>query len=632
MAKPNPKKGRLVREINRSMAQRGKLPPLYQALSDHYTTILQKLWPVWALIGPGLSDPGHIELKSRNVALDSEELLGSEADLRGGRVPRRNILAALGVAFHEVMHAKHSKLWVQARDEELLDSGDDTSRQLFTDRRLMEEPRMEAHGVREFPATTVRGKFVRGAVGVAVVDHIIRVFLKQVAEAAMAGQPVTRDMAGRAMTYLWARTHYGVIDPSDLAALEPIWRAVLGDQDFQALDDLYARLIWLDDGDNDGLTRFAEEYRQIIGPPDPPPPGGHGDGMAKPDSASDAGDGQGGGGDPGDEQVDGPGAPGPGGGQDGEQVGAGSLADALEHALGQAAEHQLEQLNEQVSLDEVLAGAEHAADGSSPESGGRGTGRPTGRMPDRGVNRPPYADEVQAAKKYANRLRQALTMGTRRIDKRTPGGRFNSRAYMRGRAQRSRGEHVTAQPWTIQRTITNPIEEPHVGLIIDTSGSMGFCEYALGPISWIVQTGLREVDGRMAGSLFGNGCELLTDGKQPMKLVPGIKTGGGTAFAGDAVELVCEHLEMDNQKRPRFLYILSDGGWYDTEAGLAKIRWLREQGVPTIHISIGMEPLSVEADRVVVIQDPADALDIIARDTVEALKTQGTRGQRPALV
>ena len=46
-----------------------------------------------------------------------------------------------------------------------------------------------------------------------------------------------------------------------------------------------------------------------------------------------------------------------------------------------------------------------------------------------------------------------------------------------------------------------------------------------------------------------------------------------------------------------------------------------------------MEPLSVEADRIVVIQDPADALDIIARDTVEALKTQGKRGpRRPTLV
>jgi len=55
------------------------------------------------------------------------------------------------------------------------------------------------------------------------------------------------------------------------------------------------------------------------------------------------------------------------------------------------------------------------------------------------------------------------------------------------------------------------------------------------------------------------------------------------------------------------------------QAGVAKIRWLAEHGVPTIHLSIGVAPLSVEADRIVVIADPADTLDQIAADTVAAL-------------
>ena len=104
-----------------------------------------------------------------------------------------------------------------------------------------------------------------------------------------------------------------------------------------------------------------------------------------------------------------------------------------------------------------------------------------------------------------------------------------------------------------------------------------------------------------------------------MPLVPGIATGGGTAFAGDAIELVCEHLEMTNPRRPRFLYVLSDGGWADTQAGVRRIRWLAEHAVPTIHLSIGIAPLSVECDRITVITDPADALDQIAADTVAAL-------------
>ena len=83
---------------------------------------------------------------------------------------------------------------------------------------------------------------------------------------------------------------------------------------------------------------------------------------------------------------------------------------------------------------------------------------------------------------------------------------------------------------------------------------------------------------------------------------------------------------MTNPRRPRFAYVLSDGGWYDTPAGVERIRWLAGHGVPTIHIAIGCAPLSVEADRIVVIADPADALDQIAADTVAALTATTRRG------
>jgi Mg-chelatase subunit ChlD len=246
-------------------------------------------------------------------------------------------------------------------------------------------------------------------------------------------------------------------------------------------------------------------------------------------------------------------------------------------------------------------------------------------MPDRGVDRPPAADEVQQARRYATRLRQALTVGTRQVEKRTPGGRFDGRAYTRGRAQHASGRPVTSHPWRITRQLRAPIQAPHVAVIIDTSGSMGAYEYALGPIAWILTTGLRRIDGLCAIALFGNGAELLSDGRQPLALVPGIRAGGGSAFAGDAIVLAAEQLEMTNPRRPRFAYCISDGGWYDTEAGVQKIRWLAEHGVPTIHLSIGTAPLSVECDRITLITDPAQALDHIAADTVEALKASSGR-------
>jgi len=304
-------------------------------------------------------------------------------------------------------------------------------------------------------------------------------------------------------------------------------------------------------------------------------------------------------------------------------VDAGSLTDALGQALADAKDGQLEQLNIDQDLDRLLtAAANRDGDPGAGRGRGRGTGVASGRMPDRGVDRPPALDEIQHARRYATRLRQALTAGTRRTDKRTPGGRFDGRAYARGRAQRQAGRPVSAHPWQITRQVHAPIQEPHVGLIIDTSGSMGAYEYALGPICWIVTDALRQIGGRVATALFGDSVALLSDGLRPMPQVPGIRTGGGTAFAGDAIELVSDRLEIENQRRPRFIYVISDGGWSDTRAGVEQIRQLAELNVPTIHISIGIEPLSVECDRIHVIEDPAQAFDRIAADTVQALQAR----------
>jgi hypothetical protein len=583
-----------VQQLHRAAAQRGKLDSVYQELSDHWTAILQRLYPVWALIGPGLSDPGHIEIHSRTIYLDSDSLLGTREQIISGRLERRTVLRCFGVALHETFHAKHTKRWAIERDIALSESKDPDERQLAIDRKLLEEPRMEAHGVHAHPTGTLRGRFIGQALGAAVTDVIVPAFGEQLLTAAMAGQPLTRDMCGRATVYLQARTHYGIVDPTVLDGLRNVWRQVLGDPDLDALDQLFAKLIWIPDGELQSLDRAALEYRAIIGAPDPPPSG-------DPDEATSVGHGSGG---------------------DGEQPAAGSLGEALEQALDRAREGQHEQLDADIDLQHVLADAVAHPTQDSWNGSGRGTGLPTGRMPDRGVDRPPAPDELQQARRYATRLRQALTHGTRQIDKRTPGGRFDGRAYARGKAQRQTGRPASTHPWRITRQVTAPIQEPHVGLVIDTSGSMCAYEYALGPICWILTDGLRQIGGRCATALFGNSVALLADGTRPLPLVPGIKTGGGTAFAGDAIAQLCEQLEMTNPRRPRFLYLLSDGGWADTQAGVARIRWLAEHDVPTIHLAIGIAPLSVECEQVHVITDPAQALDRIAADTVAALRTR----------
>src|SRR3954470_11769876 len=183
------REGRFARELRRAPSARGGLDPFYQRLSAHWTLILQRLYPVWALIGPGLADPAHIELTSRTIYLDADTLLGTRDELLAGTLERRRVLACLGAALHEVMHAKHTKRWAAEHDAALAESEDPAERQLALDRTLLEEPRMEAHGCRDFAPESARGRFVRAALSAAVADVIVPVFAAQVLEAALGGRP-----------------------------------------------------------------------------------------------------------------------------------------------------------------------------------------------------------------------------------------------------------------------------------------------------------------------------------------------------------------------------------------------------------------------------------------------------------
>jgi Mg-chelatase subunit ChlD len=579
-------------ELLRATARRGALDVFYQELSDHWTAIMQNLHPVWLLIGPGLSDPGHIEMRSRTVYLDSRSLLGDDTALRAGTITARAVLRTFGVALHETYHAKHSKQWVLDRELDLQQSDDPDDRTLGRDMGLLEEPRMEAHGLRDHAAGSRRARFAQAALQACAIDVLIPAFIAQLVGELGGSGRITRDNAGWTMMYLHGRVPSGVLHDTHLAAVRRLWIAALGQGDHDRVCELIDRVVWVPDGDIPALETISREYRDIIGPPDGDPS----------DSGAGAASGQ---------------------PDDGHSGAGGDLTDAIEEAC----QHAAAALDAQIdSSDDLRDVTDHASsDPPDTRQVDHSKAPPSGRQQDRGVNRPPYADEQQAARNYANALRRALTAGTVRIDKRTPGGRFNGRAWARGVAERQAGRPVSARPWEIQREARNPIRAPHVALLIDTSGSMSMHEAALGPIVWMLNEGLRAVDGRVAVVLFGDGCQLLSDGSRPMALVPGITTGGGHELVARGLQIACEQLDMTDQRRPRFAYMVGDGHWVDREQGVLKVRELRAHGVPSIHIGIGQEPWAVEADRTTVISDPVDLLTEIARDTVDALNAASRR-------
>ena len=202
------------------------------------------------------------------------------------------------------------------------------------------------------------------------------------------------------------------------------------------------------------------------------------------------------------------------------------------------------------------------------------------------------------ARQYARRLHQAREVGLKRIDKRTPGGRFNARAHMRAHAQR-----------TTRRAGHRPPVGDHQGHHRAAAGAPRRPGDRHLAARW-AHTNMRS--GRSPGC-SAPGSESSAGGArsrcsatapncsptaaEPLRLVPGIQTGGGTAFGGDAISLCAEHLEIDNPRRPRFLYVRQRRRLGMTPSGRGQDPRAARRWRTRVHISIGMPPLSVEADR-----------------------------------
>lgn len=576
---------------------------VYRQLSYLFTLILRNLYPARALCGPQVSPapPAACDVKKSLVYLDLDELLGTRQELEG-TLPLRNVTGTLGVALHEVGHAKHSLPWV------LEEIHEHQSAQVTQDSTLLEEPRMEAQLLRDFAHGSTRHLFLQTAIPIAVADHILPRLLEDLQ------QHGGRDAAGRSLVYTWGRVAAGTLQPQDCQTLQPLWAHTLGPVDTQALQDLMLDVVTIGDTDIHAMVAVALRYREIVGDPDDQT-----DSDSDQDGATGAGAGPGGSGDP--EDAGGPGD-------------SGTLAERMQEAIDRAKDSAGERLQAQQDQQSAVAKTLEATTGqvnqtsqragqpgatAAPMSLPGGAGLPSGRLQDLGPDRPPTQDERRFADELARQLRRATTRRSRPVDKRLPGGTFNSRQAMRAHAQRAMNLPVTARSWSVEPASRQRLRSPHVLLIVDTSGSMSGSRGLLGVLTWCLDHALRQIDGKLVVTAFGDGIGMVHTGARALKRVPDIRTGGGTAYGAEAIEMGARHLQLEDQLRPRAIYVLSDGGWIDTADGVQRIKDYAQLGVPTIHLSIGVEPLALQASEIVVIDDADQAALQIADRTAAAL-------------
>ena len=105
---------------------------------------------------------------------------------------------------------------------------------------------------------------------------ILPAFAEQVLELAAAGRPLTpRSRRARDASTCTPAPTTGSSTRADLDRLAASCGArCSASTTSDALDDLYARVVWIPDGELERLDDAAREYRRIVGEPDPPPSAG----------------------------------------------------------------------------------------------------------------------------------------------------------------------------------------------------------------------------------------------------------------------------------------------------------------------------------------------------------------------
>ena len=301
---------------------------------------------------------------------------------------------------------------------------------------------MEAHGVREFPPGT-RARPVRPprAAAPPSLDVILPALQRaQLLEALRGRRGHPRPRRARARSTCRRAPTTAIVDPPTLAAAARDSGAqVLGDRRPRARSTTCSPgSIWIPDGELDALDRAAREYRRDHR-------------RARPAASAR----------PGDASRRGRGEPGDGRGRHrrgrrlerrrraattARAAAPASLGDALEQAIARAARRpaRAARRGHRPADSCSQGGRRESRAGQRPRARHRAADRADARprrrppaVPRRGAARPP--------------LRHPAAPGDHaratRIDKRTPGGRFDGRAYARGRAQRPTGRPVTTHPW-----------------------------------------------------------------------------------------------------------------------------------------------------------------------------------------
>jgi len=556
-----------------------------------------------AYVGPGAGDsaPACFNPPMAEVEVDVAVAFGATVtpqtigDIRN-RSTQFDFPRASGAIFHEALHARYSRY-------DLLKAIEDLSKNEMTALTILEETRIEALGVENFPANRV---FLRACAMDIILDDV-RENLEKIT--------ATRAMAQLA-ALVCARVDAGSLDAEDALDVQSMVSDFFGATRYSQLRNIWLRFQKHEEHFNAlPLYDLAREWESIVK-----------------DTAEDNGDAE-------DEASMIPAA----------MAGIisdiiGSLEEAAEDiaiSIGDEAQEQeqKEDWKEIVDFRGKAAKQQKDHEKISEEVFNKSSGDDSNGSYSRiKETRAPSGLERAAAVKIANMLERAKyrERDEKEVTSILPPGRLRSRAMVQEAAYKARGSMMHAQPW--KRTVRKHTDDPtlNVGVMVDISGSMADAMQPMAVTAWAMSEAVRRVQGRCAMVYYGSGVFPTLKPGQHLPEVNVYTAPDGTERFDRAFKALDGSLNLLNGTGARLLVVVSDGCYVPEETEKAK-KWIQEcekNGVAVLWIPFAhAHQLAyvrdiVKGTSVALLQDvtdPADAALQIGKAAADALTKIGAR-------
>ena len=496
---------------------------------------------------------------------------------------------ATGAVLHESLHARYSGWSIPDAQQAL-------NNQEFEALMLLEEGRIEAHGVREMPW----GKnFLQACAMDLVIADSEEAFK----------QNGTTYSAANMVALVHARLIAGILDESNCPDLIELIDKQLGAEVITQLREIIKKVQQHSKHtDAAELYKLAKQWVKIVNK------AAKENGEATPQE---------------------------------QQQAMEQFAEAMKQAMKEAAESTEIANNESLAEQEQKQKWEKQVEQSKKQSEDKKKNeeqaaqvfsrRTTGISGSRLMNeRPAEQHERAAAVTIARMLEQAKYRDRTAVEvaSHTPPGRLRTRAIVQNRAMKARGVVAEVEPW--RKTVRKHTDDPNLtlGVMVDISGSMGGAMKPMATTAWVLSEAAKRIQARTAMVYYGSSVFPTLKPGQHLDKVRLYSAEDSTEEFDDAFRALDGGLNLLNGSGARLLVIVSDGHYREDQRQKAK-EWVKicgDAGVGVLWLPFGddyapkrLVRANKDAQVSVINADPATVATEIGKAASTALTKVGSR-------